>query len=83
MPTFAGDKHPSGHFFLHGPGRFYHSTEKVRVRSGGNEHQSGYFRADTINNNKNKRLKKKESFQRRKIMKYTEKTNEMLEIKFL
>ena len=55
MPTLAGIKHTSGHFFLHGPRLFYFSTEKVRVRSVRNGHQSGYSRADTINNNINKR----------------------------
>ena len=54
MPTLAGNKHPSIHFFPHGPRTFHPSTEKSTVRSVGNEHQSGYSRADTINNNKNK-----------------------------
>ena len=54
MPTLAGNKHPSIHFFLHGPRLFHLSTEKVRVRSIGNGHQSGFSRADRINNNINK-----------------------------
>ena len=54
MPTLAGNKHPSVHFFLHGPRLFYLSTKKVRVRSVGNGHQSDYSRADTTNNNINK-----------------------------
>ena len=55
MPTLAGNKHPSVHFFLHGPRLLYLWTEKIRVRSVGNGHQSGYSRADTINKNINKR----------------------------
>ena len=47
MPTFAGNKHSSVHFFLHGPRPFHLSTEKSTVRSVGNGHQSGYSRADT------------------------------------
>ena len=54
MPTLAGNKHLSIHFLLHGPHLFHLSTEKVRVRSVGNGHQSGYSRADTINTNVNK-----------------------------
>ena len=49
MPTLAGNKHLSIHFFLHGPRLFHLSTEKVRVRSVGSGHPSGYSRADTIN----------------------------------
>ena len=55
MPTLAGNKHSSVHFFLQGPRLFHLSTEKVRVRSVGNGRQSGYSRADTIKNNINKR----------------------------
>ena len=55
MPTLAGNKHLSIHFFLHGPRLFHLSTEKVRVQPVRNGHQSGYARADTINNNINKR----------------------------
>ena len=55
MPTLAVKKHPSVHFFLHGPRLFHHSTEKVRVRSVGSGHQTGYSRADTINTNIKKR----------------------------
>ena len=47
MPTLAGNKHPSIHFFPHGPRLFHLSTEKSTVRSVGNGHQSGYSRADT------------------------------------
>ena len=54
MPTLAGNKHPSIHFFPHGPRPFHLSTEKSTVRSVGNGHQSGYSRADTINKNINK-----------------------------
>ena len=57
MPTLAENKHPSVHFFLHGPCLSHLSTEKVRVRSVRNGHQSGYSRADTINNGINKRSK--------------------------
>ena len=31
MPTLAGNKHPSVHFFPDGPRLFHISTEKVRV----------------------------------------------------
>ena len=54
MPTLAGNKHLSVHFFPHGPRPFHLSTEKSTVRSVENGHQSGYSRADTINNNINK-----------------------------
>ena len=57
MPTLAGKKHPSVHFFPHGPRPFHLSTEKSTVRSVGNGHQSGYSRADIINKNINKRSK--------------------------
>ena len=57
MPTLAGNKHPSVHFFPHGPLLFHLSAEKSTVRSVGNGHQSGYSRADTINKNINKRSK--------------------------
>ena len=57
MPTLAGNKHPSVHFFPHGPRLFHLLTEKGTVRSVGNGHQSGYSRADTINKNINKRSK--------------------------
>ncbi len=57
-PILAGNEHLSVHFFLHGLRLFHLSTEKVRVRCVGNEHQSGYSRADTVNNNINKRSKK-------------------------
>ena len=58
MPTLAGKKHLSVHFFLRGPRLFHLSTEKVRVRSVGIGHQSGYSRADTINKHIYKRLNK-------------------------
>ena len=54
MPTLAGNKHPSIHFFPHGPPPFHPSTEKSTVRSVGIGHASGYSRADTIINNINK-----------------------------
>ena len=57
MPTLAGNKHPSIHFFPHGPRLSHLSTEKSMVRSVGNGHQSGYSRADTINKNINTRSK--------------------------
>ena len=55
MPTLAGIKHFSVQFFLRGPRFFHLATEKVLVRSVGIGHQSDYSRADTINNNINKR----------------------------
>ena len=58
MRTLAGNKHLSVHFFLHVPRLFHLSTEKVRVQSVENGHQSGYSRADTINININKISKK-------------------------
>ena len=71
MPTLAGNKHLSVHFFSHGPRLFHLSTENVRVRSVGHGHQSGYSRADTINKSRNKRSK---IFPyREKILKCTEK----------
>ena len=57
MPTLAGNKHLSIQFFLQGPRLSHLSTEKVRVRSVGSGHQSGYSRADTINKDINKRSK--------------------------
>ena len=57
MPTLAEIKHLSVHFFPHGPRLFHFSTEKSTVRSVGNGHQSGYSRADIINENINKRSK--------------------------
>ena len=41
MPTLAGNKDRSVHFFLHGPCLFHFSREKVRVHSVRNGHQSG------------------------------------------
>ena len=57
MSNFAGNEHPPVHFYLHGPRLVHLSTEKVRARSGGNGHQSGYSCADPINININKRWK--------------------------
>ena len=54
MPTLAGNKHLSVHFFPHGPRPFHLSTERRTVRPVGNGHQSGYSRADTINTSINK-----------------------------
>ena len=71
MPTLAGNKHLPVHFFPHGPRLFHLSTEKVRVRSVGNGHQSGYSHADTIYKNINKRSKMFPY--REKILKCTEK----------
>ena len=58
MPTLARNKHDSVHIFLHEPRLFYLPTEKVRVQSVKNGHKGGYSRADTMNNNINKRSKK-------------------------
>ena len=58
MPILAVNKHFSDPFFLHGQRLFQLSTEKVRVRSVRNGHQSGCSRADTKNNNINKRSEK-------------------------
>ena len=57
MPTLAGNKHLSVHFFPHGPRLSHLSTGKSTVRSVGNGHQSGYSRADTINEDMNTRSK--------------------------
>ena len=54
MPTLAGNRHPSVHFFPHRPPLFHLPTEKVRVRSVRNGHQNGYSRANTKNKNINK-----------------------------
>ena len=51
----AGNKHLSVHIFLYGPRLLHLSTEKVRVQSVRNGHQNGYCRADTLNNNINRR----------------------------
>ena len=53
----AGKKHLSIHFFLLGPRLFHASTQKIRLRSLENGHQSGYSRADTKNKNINKKIK--------------------------
>ena len=57
MPTLAGKKHSSVHFFFHGPRLFHHSTEKVRVQSVEIGHQSGYSRGDTINKKHKQKMK--------------------------
>ena len=57
MPTLEENKRLSVHFFPYGPRVFHLSTEKGTVRSVGNGHQSGSSRADTINENINKRSK--------------------------
>ena len=54
-PISAGNIHLSVHFFLHEPRLFNLSTEKVRIQSVRNGYQSGFSRADTINNSLNKR----------------------------
>ena len=54
MTTLAGKKHLSVHFILDRPRFFHLSAEKERVQSVRNGHQSGYSRADTMNNNTNK-----------------------------
>ena len=72
MLTLAGNKNLYVHFFLHGPRFFHLSTEKVRVRSVGNGHQSGFSRADTIN----KSITNDESyFHKLKILNYIEENN--------
>ena len=62
-PTLARIKHSSVHFFPLGPRLFHLSTEEVVVQPVRNGHQSGYSRADTINNNTKKT---KEVFHKRK-----------------
>ena len=62
MPTLAGIKHLSVHFFPHGPRLFHLSTEKIRVQSVRNGHQSNYSRADAINKIINKRNKRSKKF---------------------
>ena len=57
MPTLAGNKHLSVHFFPHGPRVSHLSIGKSTVRSVGNGHQSGYSRADTINNKHKQEIK--------------------------
>ncbi len=47
MPALVAKKHLSVLLFLHGPRLFHLSTEKVRVQSVRNGHQSGNSRADT------------------------------------
>ena len=72
MPTLVGNKHPSIHFFPHGPRLFHLSTEKGTVRSIGNGHQSGYSRADIINTNI---IKDQRYFHKWKILKNALKIN--------
>ena len=57
MPTLAGNKHLSVHFFPHGPRLFHLSIEKSTARSVENGHQSGFSSADIMNKNINKRSK--------------------------
>ena len=54
-PTLARNKHLSVHFFLYGPCLLRLSTKKLPVQFVRTGHQSGYSRAETINNNINKR----------------------------
>ena len=54
MPTLAGNKHFSVHFFFRRRRLYHLSTENIRVRSVGKGYQSFYSRADTINNSINK-----------------------------
>ena len=58
MPTLAGNKHLSVHFFLPGMRLFHLLTEKVRVQSVRNGPQNGFSRADTILKNINNTLNK-------------------------
>ena len=58
QPTLAGNKHLSVHFFFHGARLFHLSTEKVQVQSVRNGYQSDSSRANTMNNNINKRSEK-------------------------
>ena len=71
MPTLAGKKHPSVQFFLHGASfpPFDGKSKGPISRKG---FQSGYFYADTIDNNINKGDR---NFHNRKIVKYSGKSN--------
>ena len=53
MPTLAGNKHLSVHFFLDGQRPSPLSMEKVWVQSVKNGHHSVFSRTDTINKNMN------------------------------
>ena len=55
MPILARNKYLSVHLFLYGSRLLHLSTEKVRVRSVRNGHQSVYSPANTLNKNINKR----------------------------
>ena len=57
MPTLAGNKHLSVHFFPHGPRLSHLSTEERTVRSVRNGHQSGYSRTDIINKKHKQKIK--------------------------
>ena len=57
MPTLAGNKHLSVHFFRHGPRLSHLSTGKNTVRSVGNGHQSGSSRADIIKKKHKQKIK--------------------------
>ena len=55
MSTLAGNEPLSIHLPPHRPRPFHLPTENEGAYLGGNGHQSAYFRADTININKNNR----------------------------
>ena len=67
LPTLVGNKHLSVHIYLHRPRLFHLSTGNVRVRPVRNGHQSGYYRADTINIKKKQKIK--QVFHRRTLIK--------------
>ena len=81
MPTLAGNKHLSVHFFFHGPRLSYLSTEKVRVQSVRNGHRSGYSRADTISNTINN--KRSNRFSIKRFNKNTSKLEEIHKVKYM
>ena len=58
MMSLAGNKHLFVYFFCYTPRLFHLSIENVRVTSPRNGYQSGYSRADTVNDNMNNRLKR-------------------------
>ena len=55
MPTLAGSKHLSVHLLVHMLRLFHHSTENCTGLTVGNGHQNAYFRANTVNDNINKK----------------------------
>ena len=71
MPTLAGNRYLSVHFFLHGP-RLFHLSTDAGVQSVRNGHQSGYSRADTLNIDTNKDQR---SFPLEEIIKNASKTD--------